>query len=108
MKNYVQKGETLTIPAPEDIVSGQIVAVGGLIGVAAGDAANGENFDLVTEGVFALPKVSTDAVTIGATLYFDASAGVVTTDADSGANSRIGLAVTAAGNPSASVNVKLG
>lgn len=108
MKNYVQPGNTLTIPAPDDIVSGQIVAVGGLIGVAAGDAESGADLDLVTEGVFTLPKVSTDAVTIGATLYFDSSAGVVTLDDDSGANARIGLAVTAAGNPSAEVNVKLG
>lgn len=108
MKNYVQPGNTLTIPAPDDVVSGQIVAVGGLIGVAAGDAADGEDLDLVTEGVFTLPKVSTDAVTVGATLYFDAGTGVVTLDDDSGANARIGLAVTAAGNPSASVNVKLG
>lgn len=108
MKNYVQKGETLTLAAPDDVTSGQIVAVGNLIGVAAGDAASGDDMDLVTLGVFTLPKTSTDAVAVGDVLYFDAANGVVALDDDSGANARIGLAVTAAGNPSASVKVKLG
>ena len=108
MKNYVQKGETLTLAAPDVVTSGQIVAVGALIGVAAGDAASGDDMDLVTEGVFTLPKTSTDAVAVGDLVYFDATNGVVTLDDASGANTLVGIAVTAAGNPSASVNVKLG
>lgn len=108
MKNFVQKGETLTIAAPDDVTSGQIVAVGALIGVAAGDAASGDDMDLVTLGVFTLPKTSTDAVAVGDLVYFDAANGVVTLDDDSGANALVGIAVTAAGNPSGQVNVKLG
>ena len=108
MKNYVQPGGTITLTAPDDITSGQIVAVGSLVGVAAGDAATGEDLDLVTEGVFALPKPSTEVVAVGDVLYLDAGAGVTTLDDDEGGNTRIGLAVTAAANPSATVNVKLG
>ncbi|MFU8836177.1 MAG: DUF2190 family protein [Roseovarius sp.] len=58
---------------------------------------------LVGHGV--LPKVSTAAITIGASVYL--AGGVVTTDDDSGANPFLGHAVTAAPNPSASVNVRL-
>ncbi len=108
MKNYVQPGGTITLTAPDDITSGQIVAVGSLVGVAAGDAATGEDLDLVTEGVFTLPKPSTEVVAVGDVLYLDAGAGVATLDDDTGANPRIGIAVTAAANPSATVNVKLG
>jgi predicted RecA/RadA family phage recombinase len=107
MKNYVQKGENITITAAATASSGDIVQVGALIGVAAGDAGIGEDLDLVTLGCFTLPKLSTDAVDVGDVLYFDASAGVVTLDDDSAANDRIGVAITVAGNPSASVVVRL-
>ncbi|SIT10430.1 Predicted phage recombinase, RecA/RadA family [Roseivivax lentus] len=105
--NYVQPGDTLTLTAPGAITSGSIVQIGALIGVAAGDAASGEGLDLVTVGCFMLPKVSTDAVIVGDVLYFDAANGVVTTEDGTGANDRIGVAVTAAANPSASVVVRL-
>lgn len=108
MKNYVQKGETLTIPAPATVESGDIVVAGALIGIAAGDAASGADLDLVTEGVFTVPKVSALAITLGAVVYFDESAELVTTDDDEGGNPRLGVAVAAAANPSATVNVKLG
>jgi predicted RecA/RadA family phage recombinase len=73
--------------------------------VAAGDAATGADLDLVLVGVFDLPKVGTDAITIGAPVYLDA--GLVTTDDAAGANPLVGHAVTAAPNPSASVHVRL-
>jgi len=107
MKNYVQKGENLTLPAPAAIISGEVVVIGELHGVAAGDAESGADFDLVTEGVFDLPKVSTDVFAIGDPVYFDAATKLVTSDDDSGANALIGVAVTAAANPSGAVNVKL-
>lgn len=106
--NYIQRGETITIPAPADVTGGEIVAVGALIGVAAGDAAEDGDLDLHLEGVFDLPKVSTEVIAVGDELFFDATPGVVTADDDEGANPRVGVAVAAAGNPSASVAVRLG
>ena len=105
MKNYVQKGENITLPAPAAVVSGAPVLVGKLFGIAAGDAAQGAPLDLVTTGVFRLPKVSTQAVEIGAKLYFDAAAGLVTTTA--GSNAYVGVAVEPAANPSGEVAVRL-
>ncbi|MBR9893815.1 DUF2190 family protein [bacterium] len=107
MKNYVQKGENITVTAIAAASSGEGVLVGSLFGIAAGDAAIGEDLDLVTVGVFSMPKVSTDVMTVGAPVYWDDAAGLVTTDDDTGSNPEIGLAVTAAANPSGTVNVRL-
>lgn len=107
MKNYVQKGENLTLPAPYAVTSGGGVKTGLIFGVAAGDAASGAEVDLVTQGVFDLPKVSTDNFAIGAAAHWDDAAKLVTSDDDSGANPKIGVTVAAAANPSGSVAVRL-
>lgn len=108
MKNYVQKGENITVTATAAATSGQGVLMGNLFGIAAGDAAIGESLDLVTEGVFNMAKVSTDEMAVGDLIYWDDTAKLATSDDDSGANEVIGLAVTVAANPSGTVNVKLG
>lgn len=56
MKNYIQPGDTITIPAPAALASGQGVRVNALFGVAFTDAASGEDVALAVAGVFALPK----------------------------------------------------
>jgi len=105
MKNYVQKGENLTLPAPYDVASGGGVKSGLIFGVAAGDALSGADVDLVTMGVFDLPKVSTDVFTVGAAVYWNDTTKLVTTTTSG--NTKVGVAVTAAANPSGSVNVRL-
>ncbi len=105
MKNYVQKGENLTIAAPYDVTSGGGVKSGLIFGIASGDAESGDDVDLVTIGVFDLPKVSTNTFAIGAAVYWDDTAKLVTSTATD--NTKIGVAVEAVGNPSGSVNVRL-
>ncbi|MCO6385019.1 DUF2190 family protein [Oceanicola sp. 502str15] len=107
MKNYVQKGENITVTAAAAATSGQGVLVGNLFGIAAGDAEIGDDLDLVTVGVFSMAKVSTDVLAVGDPVYWDDTAKLATADDDSGANAEIGLAVTAAANPSGTVNVRL-
>lgn len=107
MKNYIQPGNAITVPAPAAVTSGAGVLVGELFGIASGAAESGAGVVLATTGVFELPKVSTDAITVGAPLYWDNTAELVTTDDDSGSNLFIGHAVSAAGNPSSAVNVRL-
>lgn len=106
MRNYIQPGETITVPSPANVLSGEPVAIGELIGVAAGDAATGADLDIATVGVFDLPKVAALAIGIGDVLYLDAAAKLVSKTASG--NIRIGVAVTVAANPSASVHVRLG
>jgi len=105
MQNFIQHGKTLSIPATADALSGQVVKIGAIIGVAASDAAIGETIDLTTEGVFELEKVAADAVAVGDAVYWRSSDGLVTGTASG--NTKIGVAVTDAANPSGSVNVRL-
>jgi predicted RecA/RadA family phage recombinase len=105
MKNYIQEGDTLTLAAPYNLLGGQGALVGSIFGVASGDTVIGNNADLVTEGVFNLAKVSAQAVALGAKVYWDDAAKLVTTVA--AGNTLIGVCVVAAANPSATVAVRL-
>lgn len=105
MKNFVQNGINLTIPAPANTLSGEIVVVGEIVGVASNNAAEGGTLDLVTEGVFKLPKVAADAFEIGGKGYYKAADKLVTATATG--NKLIGVAVVDAGAGDASAIVKL-
>lgn len=99
MKNYIQPGENLTLTMAAEVASGDGVLVGSIFGVAQGDAAVGEPVVLVRRGVFSLPKVSAQAWTAGAAVYWDDTAKVLTTVATG--NQLVGAAVEDAENPSA-------
>lgn len=105
MQNYVQKGENLTIAAPYDVASGGGVKAGLIFGVAAGDALSGADVDLATVGVFDLPKVSTDTFAVGAAVYWNDTTKLMTSTASG--NTKVGVAIAAAGNPSGSVTLRL-
>ena len=105
MKNFVQPGDVVTIPAPADVVSGAGVLAGALFGVASTDAVSGESLAVAVTGVFELPKVSAQAWTVGAAIYWIAAENVCTSVA--GSNTLIGKAVAAAANPSATGVVRL-
>ena len=56
-------------------------------------------------GVFDLPKVSTDVFAVGAAVYWDNTAKLMTSTTSG--NTKIGVAVVAAANPSGTVTVRL-
>ena len=90
MKNFIQKGDSLSVTAPYDLVSGAGCQVGtALFGIAGYAAASGASVDLDTEGVFDIAK-ATGAWTAGDRVYWDNTAKLATTVATS--NLRIGLA----------------
>lgn len=94
MKNHVQPGNTLTLPAPAGgITSGAGALIGSIFGIAAKDAAAGELVAFCVTEVWTLPKAA-GAVTVGAKLYWDATNKVVTTTASG--NTLIGAATEAA------------
>lgn len=103
MKNYIQPGDAITIPAPAAVVSGAGVTVDSLFGVANASAANGEPVVLSTVGVFELPKAVADNITVGEPIYFDA--GEATSDDSSGV--KIGVAIAEAGAGVTAVTVRL-
>jgi len=107
MKNFVQEGNTITVTAPAAVTSGQLVVVGSLVGVAAFDAAQGEDVEIQRSGVFTLPKVTTDVISQGDKLYWDAGQGKLTVTAGTGSKPLVGAARAAAGNGTTTVEVVL-
>lgn len=105
MKNYVQKGDTLSLTAPYAVASGAGFKVGSIFAVASGPADNGAAVEGATVGVFDLAKVSAQAWTVGAAIFWDDVAKLC--DTTSSGNTRIGVAVAAASNPSAIGRVRL-
>ncbi len=108
MRNYLQAGATVTVTAPANVLSGDVVVVGALVGVAAFDASQNDQVEITTEGVFTLPKKSTDVVAAGNLMYWDAANHYLTLTAGTGSKPLAGVAVAAAGNGVTTVNVKLG
>lgn len=106
MKNYVQPGDNLTITAAADVESGEAVAAGLLVGIAQEAALTGEDFVIVTKGVFEVPKTSAQAWTIGVPVYLIPSTGAFTTATTAG-NIFAGVAAAVAANPSATGLVRL-
>jgi len=106
MTNFIQKGDTLTLTAPYAVSSGGGALIGSIFGVACQDVANaasGEFF--VGSGVVTLGKTSALAIAVGDLLYWDDTNKVV--NKTSSAQKLVGVAVSAAANPSATVNVRL-
>lgn len=97
MKNFVQNGEKITVPAPDDVLSGAGVMSGKLFGVASGDAKSGVDVTIVRRGVFSMAKVSAQAWTLGQKIYWDDAAKLCTTVVTS--NTLVGCAVAVAANP---------
>lgn len=95
MKNFVARGERVTITAGANIASGAGVLVGSLFGVAETDIANGAQGAILTEGVFDLPKAPSQAWTVGALIYWDGANNRCTNVA--GSLKIIGVAVAAVG-----------
>lgn len=99
MKNFVQVGATLALIAPRAVASGEGFLVGTMFAVAQHTAAISATVEGARLGVFTLTKVSAQAWTQGAAIYWDNTAFNCTTTV--GSNTLIGYAAEAAVNPSA-------
>lgn len=107
MKNWVQEGKVIELAAPYARAAGEGALVGSIFGVACADLENAESGSFQLEGVFDLAKVSAQAWTLGALIYWDDSAKNATNTSNTGANKLIGVAVAAASNPSSTGRVRL-
>ena len=107
MKTYIQPSHTLTLLAPAGgVLSGQGVLIGTLFGIAQYDAVEGAEVEILTEGVVENPKTSALQIDVGDRLVWDATNKVVNKTAT--AQVCVGIAVSAAANPSGTVRMKLG
>jgi predicted RecA/RadA family phage recombinase len=106
MKNAVQDGRVITVPAPAGgAASGSAIIAGNLFGVAAYAAAEGEPLEIVTQGVFRLPKAGPAVLTPGVRVSWDAVAKLINVPASG--RVPIGVATEAAGNGTTTVTVRL-
>lgn len=106
-KNFEQEGGTLMLTPAADVASGTGYLFGAaLFGVALTNVTNGTSGPFATEGVWELPKTSALAISVGDRLYWDPAGKVV--NKTTASQECIGVAVSGAANPSASVLVKLG
>jgi predicted RecA/RadA family phage recombinase len=105
MRTYKQPGAVLTLTAPYDRNAGEGAKVGQLFGVATGNVLSGVDGEFMRNGVHTLAKVSAQAWTQGALIYWDNAAKLCTTVASG--NLLIGAAASAAANPSATGDVVL-
>lgn len=97
MKTFVQEGDRLTLTAPSGgVVTGLPYQIGQLVVIAAQTADAGASFIGVTEGVFSVPKVGSQAWTVGAVVYFDTENARFTTTATG--SLMAGCAVAAVGS----------
>ncbi|MBV2183849.1 MAG: DUF2190 family protein [Rhizobium sp.] len=103
MKNFISTGDILEVVAPYDVTSGDGVLVGSIFGIASGDAVTGQPVNIKRSGVFDHAKLSAQAWTQGAAIYWDNTARLLTTVTTS--NTLVGSAAVAAANPSATGRV---
>jgi predicted RecA/RadA family phage recombinase len=96
MDNYVQVGNTLSLAAPYDRLSGQMALIGTLLAVAATDVLSGATAEWDTVGVFDVAKVGSQAWTVGAKVYWDDTNKYLTTTASG--NTLAGCAIVAVGS----------
>ncbi|AEI76546.1 hypothetical protein CNE_1c11910 [Cupriavidus necator N-1] len=105
MKNFVQKGDTLTLTPAAAVASGEAILVGKIFGVAVTAVAINTPGEFVTEGVFDITALSTDTASVGTVLYWDSTNKRLTTTSTS--NTRVGVAVAAKANGDTTARIKL-
>lgn len=106
MKNHIQKGDIITVPAPAGgIVSGEGAIIGNIFGIAAYAAAVGEPVELATTGVYQLPKATAAVLTVGVRVAWDNTAKNINVPGTG--RFPVGIATEAAGNGIISVAVRL-
>lgn len=107
MNNYVQDGDVLDLTPTAAVDSGVGYLFGaGLFGVAQTDVAANAAGPFRTAGVVDIAKTSALAISVGDRVFWDATNKVVNKTAT--AQVCVGVAIEAAGNPSATVKIKLG
>lgn len=102
---FIQPGLALDHTPGSNVSAGDVVVMGVRVGVALADIASGEVGAVQVDGIFELPKLSTDVIAQGALVYWDTTPGEITTTV--GSNVLAGYAAVAAGNGTTTCKVKL-
>lgn len=106
-QKYINSGKTLVVTAGADVVSGQFIKIGSLVGCCKKDALSGSAVPVDIEGVFDAPKTTGQTWDQGQSLYWDDSAKKFTTGSASDANLPAAVAAYPAGSGAATAPVLL-
>ena len=106
---FIHEGNSIDYSPAADVVAGQVVVQGELIGVAKIDIKANALGALAVTGVFDFPKAvgASTAIAEGLDVYWDDAANEATTDSATGANKRIGRTIAAAGDNDAVVRIRM-
>lgn len=77
MYTRVSEGEVIEFTAGSAYSSGDVVAVGPLVGVVVADVASGAVGQLAVTGVFRLPKLDAAVIAVGDQVAWDTSSSAV-------------------------------
>ena len=104
--NFVQPGNSVTVVAAANAVSGALVVLGQMFGVAAHDCLTGEQLTITCGGVWDFAKLNavSTSMAVGANVYWDNTNAVMTPTTSF---TRVGVAMAAVGNTATSVRVRL-
>lgn len=105
MKNFIQKGDVINVTLGATVASGAVVKAGSVIGIAQTSGVSGDVIAVSVEGVFNVPKLSTDNMTQGSPLYWDAANSRMTLT--SAGHTLAGYAWETAGASTTTVNIRL-
>lgn len=108
MADYVQDGDLIDYTPSAAVSAGDVVVLADLVTVAPRPIAANKLGAVAVGGVFSLPKAAASsgkAISQGAIVYWDATAGNITTTATD--NKRAGKAAAAAASGDATVKVLL-
>jgi predicted RecA/RadA family phage recombinase len=106
---FIHDGNAIDYTPGAGVPAGGVVVQGELVGVAKQPIAANALGALAVAGVFDFTKATGGGSAIGAgvNVFWDATNGVATTDADGGANKALGKTVLAAGDDDETVRVRL-
>jgi predicted RecA/RadA family phage recombinase len=106
MRTYVQDGDVLDLDAGATVAAGTGFLFGAaLFGVALQAAVSGTASPFIVRGVVTIAKTSALAIAIGDRLFWDSTNKVV--NKTTTAQQQVGIAVSVAANPSATVSMLL-
>lgn len=102
----IQVGSKIDLTLTEDVSVGDVIPLGTeMIGIATVSGLTGEVIAVETEKVWELTAKSSNAISVGSTVYFDTTAREITTTATD--NIKAGKAVTSKTAVAGTINVKL-
>ncbi len=106
MKNFIQPGKSIpvTVASAKSSGAGHETGDQGLFGVLQADVEAGGEVEMLIEGVVELARDAADTFAVGDKVYWNETAGEVTTDA---LETECGFAVEAAAPGAGSIKFKM-